>query len=349
MPLSDGGPGFVEVLATSLGGQHLALTVSDPLGRPVPVTVLVVDDAARRTAYVESAQACGLHLLTEAERDPRRTSTYGVGEMVLVAVEHGAQRVVVGLGGSGTNDAGAGLLAALGVGSPERLARGGLALGQVAPGDLDGLDAASDRLRDVELVCATDVDTPLLGLQGATAIFGPQKGATPDQVQALEAALGHFADAVRRSTVEKRDLVTGEAIRVDRQAGAGAAGGLGYGLMLLGGRRVSGVEAILSAVRFPTLLAHADLVVTGEGRFDWQSLRGKVVTGVAQASATHGIPVVVIAGQVAVGRREAMAVGVNGLYAVAEKPEQVPAALADPAGRLADRAERVARTWSPTR
>ena len=349
VPLSDGGPGFVEVLAASLGGQHLALTVSDPLGRPVPATVLVVDDADTRTAYVESAQACGLHLLAEAERDPRRTSTYGVGEMVLAAVEHGAERLVVGLGGSGTNDAGAGLLAALGVGSPERLASGGLALGQVAPGDLAGLDAATDRFRGVELVCATDVDTPLLGLQGASAIFGPQKGATPDQVQALEAALGHFADAVRRTTPEKRDLVTGEAIRVDRQPGAGAAGGLGYGLMLLGGRRVSGVAAILSAVRFPTLLADADLVVTGEGRFDWQSLRGKVVTGVAQATAAHGIPVVVIAGQVAVGRREAMAVGVNGVYAVAEKPEQVPAALADPAGRLADRAERVARTWSPTR
>ncbi|MGB8384166.1 MAG: glycerate kinase [Dermatophilaceae bacterium] len=349
VPLSDGGPGFVDVLAASLGGQPLALTVSDPLGRPVPATVLVVEDAGTRTAYVESAQACGLHLLAQAERDPRRTSTYGVGEMVLAAVEHGAGRIVVGLGGSGTNDAGAGLLAALGVGSPERLARGGLALDQVARGDLAGLDAATDRLRDVELVCATDVDTPLLGLQGASAIFGPQKGASPDQVQALEAALGHFADVVRRTTPEERDLVTGEAIRVDRRPGAGAAGGLGYGLMLLGGHRVSGVEAILSAVRFPALLADADLVVTGEGRFDWQSLRGKVVSGVAQAASGHGIPVVVIAGQVAVGRREAMAVGANGVYAVAEKPEQVPAALADPAGRLADRAERVARTWSPTR
>ncbi len=147
VPLSDGGPGFVDVLAASLGGQPLALTVSDPLGRPVPATVLVVEDAGTRTAYVESAQACGLHLLAQAERDPRRTSTYGVGEMVLAAVEHGAGRIVVGLAGSGTNDAGAGLLAALGVGSPERLARGGLALDQVAPGDLAGLDAATDRLR----------------------------------------------------------------------------------------------------------------------------------------------------------------------------------------------------------
>ena len=133
--------------------------------------------------------------------------------------------------------------------------------------------------RDVELVCATDVDTPLLGLQGASAIFGPQKGATPEQVQALEAALGHFADVVRRTRPEARDLLTGDAVRVDRQPGAGAAGGLGYGLMLLGGRRVSGVEAILSRrAASPALLAEADLVVTGEGRFDWQSLRGKVVT-----------------------------------------------------------------------
>jgi len=349
VPLSDGGPGFVEVLAASLGGELLALTVSDPLGRQVPASVLLVDEPDGPTAYVESAQACGLHLLAGAERDPRRTTTYGVGEMLRAAVERGARRVVVGMGGSGTNDAGAGLLAAVGVGSSERLARGGLELGQVTLSDLDGLDEAVHRLRDVELVCATDVDTPLLGLQGASAVFGPQKGATPDQVQALETALGHFADVVRRTRSESRDLLTGDTVRIDRQPGAGAAGGLGYGLMLLGGHRVSGVEAILRAVRFPTLLGQADLVVTGEGRFDWQSLRGKVVAGVARAAAEHGIPVVVIAGQLAVGRREAMAVGINGLYAVAEKPEHVAAALADPSGRLADRAERVARTWSPPR
>lgn len=347
VPLSDGGPGFVEVLAASLPGQTLLLTVSDPLGRPVPATVLVVDDETGRTAYLEAAQACGLHLLEQAERDPRRTSTYGVGELLLAAVEHGARRVVVGLGGSGTNDAGAGVLAAMGVGTPERLARGGIALGEVTAGDLDGLDAAVDRLRGVQIVCATDVDTPLLGPHGASAIFGPQKGAGPQDVQALEAALGHFADVVRRVRPGRPDLISGKAMRLDSRPGAGAAGGLGYALMLLGGRRVSGVEAVLDAVRFAETLTGADVVVTGEGRFDWQSLRGKVVTGVATAAATHGIPVVVVAGQVQVGRREAMSVGVSGVYAVAETPEQVPGALADPSGRLADRAERVARTWSP--
>ncbi|MGV1009894.1 MAG: glycerate kinase [Dermatophilaceae bacterium] len=341
VPLSDGGPGFVEVLAASLGGQLLAMTVADPLGRAVPATVLVVDTPGGPTAYVESAQACGLHLLADSERDPRRTSTVGVGEMVAAAVEHGARRVVVGLGGSGTNDAGAGLLAALGVGTRERLGAGGLALRHVTSADVHGLTAVVERLRGVELVCASDVDTPLLGLQGASAIFGPQKGATPEHVHQLESALGHFADTVGRTHPGMP--------RIDRQPGAGAAGGLGYALMLLGGHRVSGVDAILSAVGFPALLSRADLVVTGEGRFDWQSLRGKVVSGVAQAAAGHGIPVVVIAGQVSVGRREAMAAGVNGVYAVAERPDQVPAALADPAGRLADRAERVARTWSPAR
>jgi glycerate kinase len=349
VPLSDGGPGFVEVLAASLGGQLLAVTVSDPLGRAVPATVLVVDGEDGRTAYVESAQACGLHLLADAERDPQATSTYGVGEMLAAALDHGARRVVVGLGGSGTNDAGAGLLAALGVGTRERLGRGGLALAQVGPADLDGMGASVERLRGVEIVCATDVDTPLLGLQGASAVFGPQKGATPEQVQRLESALGHFAEVVRRTRPETSDLVTGSPMRVDRQPGAGAAGGLGYALMLLGGHRVSGVQAILSAVDFPALLSRADLVVTGEGRFDWQSLRGKVVVGVAQAAAAQGLPVVVIAGQAAVGRREAMAAGINGVYAVAERPDQVSAAMADPAGRLADRAERVARTWSPAR
>ncbi len=347
VPLSDGGPGFVDTLAAGLGGQTLAVTVDDPLGRPVPASVLVVPGAEGSTAYVESAQACGLHLLSAAERDPGRTSTYGVGQLLLAALDAGARRIVVGLGGSGTNDAGAGMLAALGVGTAERLARGGLALAGAVASDLDGLDAAAERFRGVQLVCATDVDTPLLGLQGASAVFGPQKGATPEQVQALESALGSFADVVRRARPQRRDLVTGTGVRLDRQPGAGAAGGLGFGLLLLGASRVSGVESVLAALDMPTLLAGADLVVTGEGRFDWQSLRGKVVSGVAAAAAGHGIPVVVIAGQVAVGRREAMSVGVSGLYAVAERPGEVAGALADPAARLADRAARVARTWSP--
>lgn len=347
VPLSDGGPGFLDVLVSRIDGEMNAVVVADPLGREVPAAILVADVDGSRTAYVESAQAAGLHLLGPDERDPTRTTTYGVGQLLLAALDLGATRIVVGLGGSGTNDAGAGLLAALGVGSRARLGSGGLALEAVEAADLDGLEAARARFRTVDLVVASDVDSPLLGLKGASAVFAEQKGATPEDAQRLEGALSHFASVVSRVRPPAKDLLTGTAIRPEREDGAGAAGGLGYGLFLLGARRVSGVEAVLQAVDFRRLVAEADLVVTGEGSFDWQSLRGKVVVGVAAAAAEVGTPAIVIAGQVLVGRREAMSVGLSGAYAVADRPDQVPAALADPAGTLAARAERVARTWSP--
>ena len=347
LPLSDGGPGFLDVLSQVLDGATVSVTVAGPLGRPVPAAILVVDTDGRRTAYIESAQACGLHLLAEAERNPMVTSTFGVGQLVEAAVAQGATRVVVGLGGSGTNDGGAGMLAALGAGDPHALAKGGAKLRDLADDAVHGLTQVRERLHAVELVLATDVDSPLLGFHGASAVFGPQKGATPEMTQDLEAALGRFTEVVGKVVPRGEDLLTGKEMRLDREPGAGAAGGLGYGLLLLGGRRVSGVQAVLEAVGFDALVKAADLVVTGEGRFDWQSLRGKVVAGVAEAALANATPTVVIAGQSLVGRRETMALGIAGTYAVAENPDQVAAALADPAGTLSARAARVASTWSP--
>jgi glycerate kinase len=347
VPLSDGGPGFLDVLASRLAGQMHAVVVSDPLGREVPAAILVADVDGTRTAYIESAQAAGLHLLAPDERHPTRTTTYGVGQLVQAALDLGARRIVVGLGGSGTNDAGAGLLAALGVGTRERLGSGGLALEGAQASDLVGLEEARARFRAVDLVVASDVDSPLLGLKGASAVFAEQKGASPEDAQRLEGALGHFASVVARVRPPATDLLTGTAIRPEREEGAGAAGGLGYALFVLGARRVSGVEAVLQAVDFGRLVAEADLVVTGEGSFDWQSLRGKVVVGVATAAAEVGTPAIVVAGQVLVGRREAMSVGLSATYAVADRPDQLAASLADPATTLAARVERVARTWSP--
>lgn len=336
-PLSDGGPGFVDVLHTDLGGELLSVTVSGPLGEPVPATVLLVGEVA----YVESAQACGLHLVPADRRDPTRTTTRGVGELLTAAVDAGARRVVVGLGGSGTTDGGAGMLAALGVGSPDRLAAGGGALIDLDDGGLAGLAEARARLEGVELVAATDVDVPLLGFKGAAAGFAAQKGATPEQAQDLDRALGRYAQ-VALDTL-------GPALAPQRlvaEPGAGAAGGLGFGLTLLGARREIGAQAVLDAVGFTDRLHRSDLVVTGEGTVDWQSLRGKVVAGVAHAALGVGVPVVVLAGQVQAGRRELLSIGVESAYAVAETPEQVRAALADPAGTLSARARRVARTWS---
>ena len=320
-PLSDGGPGFVDVLAASLGGERVAVTVADPLGRPVPATVLVVGD----TAYVESAQACGLHLLAAEERDPLRTSTRGVGELLRAALD--ARRVVVGLGGSGTNDGGAGALAALGAVLAGVTEPGGAGLRQVTGVDGTGLD---HRLGDVELVLATDVDNPLLGIAGASAVYGPQKGATREAVAVLDAALAQWA------RVLERDLA---APGVADRPGAGAAGGLGAGLMALGAIRVPGIGTVLDATRLADRVAEADLVVTGEGAFDWQSLRGKVVSGVAAAAAQEAVPCIVLAGRVDVGRREMAAAGVEAAYAAGLGP-------GTPAERLADLAERVAATWS---
>jgi len=239
------------------------------------------------------------------------------------------------------------MLAALGAGDPEALAAGGARLRDLGDDALPGIDAVRERLLGIELVLATDVDSPLLGFHGASAVFGPQKGATPQMTQQLESALGRFTEVVASVVPPGRDLLTGLERRLDREPGAGAAGGLGYGLILLGGRRVSGVQAVLDAVGFESLVKANDLVVTGEGSFDGQSLRGKVVAGVAQAALAGAKPSVVIAGQTKVGRREAMALGISGTYAVAENPDQLAAALADPAGTLSARAARVASTWSP--
>jgi len=362
LPLSDGGPGFVDVLASALPGSLELITVPGPLGGPTPAQVLLArpdgstggsTDGAL-VAYVESAQACGLHLVPPGRRDPGVTSTRGVGELVAAARAAGAGRVVVGLGGSGTNDGGAGLLAALLAGGGSRvgprvhprvdprvvsrLAAGGEALLGITAGELEGLAALRADWAGVELVAASDVDVPLLGFHGASAGFAEQKGATPEQAQRLERALGDFAAAACDAAGVPRSLA--------REPGAGAAGGLGFALLLLGARRVPGAAAVLEAVGLRERVAAADLVVTGEGTFDWQSLRGKVVSAVAAVGLELGTPVVVLAGQVLVGRREALAIGVESAYPVADGPAQVAAALADPAGTLAARAERVARTWS---
>ncbi len=342
-PLSDGGPGFVDVLHSVLGGQLVAATVTGPLGEPVPAAFLITGT----TAYLESAQACGLHLVPEHRRDPQVTTTAGVGELVLCARDLGATRIVVGLGGSATNDAGAGLLAAMAgldgasAATGAQWRSGGAALRGAEAAELAWLPGLRAAWADVELVLASDVDSPLLGFHGASAGFAAQKGATAEQAQELERCLGDFAAAATRALE-----LPGKP---GAEPGAGAAGGLGFALLLLGARRISGVQAVLDAVGFAARVAAADLVVTGEGRFDWQSLRGKVVAGVAAAGLVTGTPVVVVAGQVLVGRREAQVIGVESAYPVARTPKQIAAALTDPYATLAERAQRVARTWSPGR
>ena len=317
LPMSDGGPGFVDVLATALGGTREPVVVRGPFGDPVPAEVLLVGD----TAYVESAQACGLHL-TGAERAEEAT-TYGVGELVVAARGAGARTVVVGLGGSGTNDGGAGLLAALGATADRPLDRGGAALEGISTVDLPEAGVA--------LVAASDVDNPLTGLFGATKTFGPQKGIPEDRLPAVDGVLEAFAAAVdHRTALEK---------------GAGAAGGLGYAVLLLGGKRESGLDLVAGATGLLERCRAADLVVTGEGAFDFSSRAGKVPYGVATVAAEAIRPCVALAGAVLVGSREMRALGVESAYSLVDLVGE-ERAFADPAGALAELAERVARTWS---
>jgi glycerate kinase len=340
-PLADGGPGFVEVLATALGGRRVPVAVTDPLGRPVAGEVLVVGD----TAYVESAQACGLHLLSPTERDPRVTTSYGLGQLLAAALGAGAgdggsgvARVVVGLGGSATNDGGAGMLAALGAapvdGEGNRLAPGGAALARCVA--LSGPPAVPGQ---VDLVAATDVDNPLTGLHGASSVFGPQKGADRGDVLVLDDALGRFAAVLVAG-------VPGCPVGLATMAGAGAAGGLGAALFALGGRRESGAGMVRQAVGLDAELDACDVVITGEGSFDGQSLRGKLPAMVAGAAGERGVPCLVLAGRVDVGRREAAAAGIDATYSVVEEVGSVERALREPAAGLRALARRVAGQWS---
>jgi glycerate 2-kinase len=299
LPLSDGGPGFVDVLHGALGGQLVDVEVSDPLGRPTPADVLIIDD----TAYIESAQACGLHLLKPEERDPGRTTSAGVAALLHAAVNAGVHRIVVGLGGSGTNDAGAGMIDALG---------------------------AAD-LRGVELLVATDVDNPLLGPTGATAVFAPQKGASPDSLPLLEERLATFAAVIGP---ELADL-----------PGAGAAGGLGFGLFSLGGHRISGADLVLRLLDVGGHIAASALVITGEGSLDEQSLWGKLPARVAAACLEAGVPCVAIAGRVLLGRRQLAAAGFAEAHSIEGYAGSPEAAIAGGAAALRGLSAEVAAKW----
>ncbi len=310
-PQSDGGPGFVDVLASAFGTRRL-LTVSGPLGVPTPAEYLLDGGAA----YVECAQACGLHLLPDgpSEDTAMSASSRGVGELIAAAVADGARRVVVGLGGSSCTDGGFGLAEAFG-----------------------GFTGAARALAGVELVAATDVEHPLLGPHGAAAVFGPQKGAgSIDLVDALEERLEAVAVAWADAT--------GRAVA--RLPGAGAAGGLGAALLALGASRESGADVVARATGQDAKLAAAGLVLTGEGRFDGQSLRGKLVTALARRAARHGCPTWVLAGQVTVSADEAAAHGVSATFSLVEHAGSVDRAMTEAAAQLREVAEEAAWRWT---
>jgi glycerate kinase len=328
LPVSDGGPGMVTALAAAIPDSRLlAVEVPGPTGEVRPRELLVTGE----TAYVESALGCGLEELRALGGDVRTASTYGVGELIAAAAAvEGVRAVVVGLGGSGTNDGGAGVWAALGAEPADVLRGGGMALRELAA-------VSAPPVPGVGLVAATDVDNPLLGLYGASAVYGPQKGADQAAIMALDSALERWADLVE-AAVGAPDL--------RNRPGTGAAGGLGFGLMALGAERQSGADVVMTAVGLAAAIEGADLVVTGEGRFDATSLRGKVVSGVAQRAQAAGVPCVVAAGQARIGSRDAAAHGIDEVWAVAAELGSAEAALSAGAAGVRRLAAAVARSWS---
>lgn len=327
-PLSDGGPGFVGGLHAVLGGELITAIVTDPLGNKTPAQYLL----RGKEAWIESAQACGLHLIGIDKRDPRVTTTYGVGELIIQAIDHGATKITIGLGGSGTNDAGSGMLAALGATSNGVLDSGGTALKELSEVDVS---AALDKVLGIEIVVASDVDNTLLGLRGATAVFGPQKGADEFAVMELEGALENFASLCGRRSDGKDPAVA---------LGSGAAGGLGYGLLLLGGSRVAGIETVLEIVKLDDEIEKADLVITGEGCLDDQSLHGKVIAGVASHAAALGKPCVALAGDVRLGKRECASAGIDSAYSMSEFAGR-ERSMSAPFEVLAEVSARMSQTW----
>lgn len=340
-PLADGGPGLLGVLEAARAGKRVPVASVDPLGRPVSADVLVDGD----TAYIESAQVCGLDLVAPHDRDPKITSSYGLGALIHAAIEIGVAEIVIGLGGSATNDAGAGMLAGLGAvpvdGDGHPLPAGGAALARCARLELSGRLAGA-ALRRVRLVGATDVDSPLTGIFGASAVYGPQKGATREDVLALDAALERFA-AVMSDDLPRcpPDLAA--------RAGAGAAGGLGAAILALGGELRSGIGLVRELTGLDAAFDEAELVITGEGAMDAQSLRGKVIAGVAGAARDRGLPCVVLAGQSSTGRRESMAAGVTDTYTLVEHfGGDLARSMAEAAAGLSALGARLARQYRPS-
>ena len=290
LPIADGGEGTGETLVAARGGTLKPVPVHDALGREITGNLGVLADG--ETAVVEVAQAAGLALIEPAERDVRRACSAGVGELLRAALDSGARRVIMALGGSATNDGGAGLARALGVrfldAEGQDLPPGGAALNHLDRVDVSRLDP---RLADVEVIIASDVTNPLTGPAGASAVFGPQKGATAEDVALLDSALQRFAQVVQRDVPQLggRDVAD--------VPGAGAAGGIGAALLALTNAQIKpGIDVVLDCVGFDELLRDADLVITGEGRLDAQTANGKALAGVAQRARAAGVPVFAVAG-----------------------------------------------------
>jgi glycerate kinase len=333
VPMADGGEGTVQSLVDATDGEKVAVTVTGPLGKPVEAFFGILGD--RRTAVIEMASASGLVLVPPEKRDPRVTTTRGTGELLLAAAARGCSKAIVGIGGSATNDGGAGMAQAVGIqlldAAGAELPPGGAALARLHTIDASRLDPT---VASMEIVVASDVTNPLCGPSGASAVYGPQKGATPQMVAELDAALAHYADVILAQL--------GKA--VGELHGAGAAGGLGAGLLaFLPARMKRGVDIVVDVVGLEALVSAADLVITGEGGIDSQTAFGKAPAGVAEVAVRYGKPVIALAGSVADDARQLHAHGFDAVFSLVRRPMTLAEAIEGSPTFLEDAAEQIMR------
>jgi glycerate kinase len=335
LPMADGGEGTVDSMVAATGGEIVRVEVTGPLGQPVSAFYGLLGEG--ETAVIEMAAASGLHLAPKGQRDPRITTSYGTGELILAALERGVKAIILGIGGSATNDGGAGMMQALGASllddQQQPLQPGGAALARLAQIDLSAVDP---RLQQVSVTAACDVDNPLCGPHGASAVFGPQKGATPEMVTQLDAALNHFGRLLQQATGRE----------VLNAPGAGAAGGMGAALLgMLNARLRPGIEIVIETLRLEEALRDADLVITGEGRLDSQSIHGKTPIGVARVAKHYGLPVIGIAGSLSKDYQVVHQHGIDAAFSVLDRVVTLEEALTDAADNLEVTARNVAAVW----
>lgn len=334
LPVADGGDGTVAA-AVAAGFERREVAVAGPLGQEITAAFAM----RAETAVVEMAEASGLQRLPAGVFAPLAASTYGSGELLRAALDAGARTIVFGVGGSATTDGGAGMLSALGArfldADGEPVAPGGGGLAGLATADLSGLDP---RLAAVEFILASDVDNPLTGPKGAPAVYGPQKGASPDDVEALDSALAHYAKVLEGAVGVK-------AAEYAASPGAGAAGGIGYGALLLGARFRPGIDVMLDVLGFAPALEWADLVITGEGSLDEQTLHGKAPAGVAAAARAKGKEVVAVCGRLALAPEAIGKAGIRRAYPLTDAEPDIQKCISEAGPILEDVAERIGRDF----
>ena len=333
IPMADGGEGTVQSLVDATGGQIHTHGVVAPLENEVDAKFGILSDGD--TAVIEMASASGLTLVPPDKRNPLRTTTYGTGQLIHAALESGCRRLIIGIGGSATNDGGAGMAEALGVRlldmNGKQISHGGGNLGQLASIDVTGLHPA---IAETETVVACDVNNPLTGPDGASHVYGPQKGATPEMIEILDGHLAHFDSVLTRTLGQSFNDIPG----------AGAAGGLGAGLMaFLNAELKLGIDIMIDAVNLEERVKGASIVFTGEGQLDFQTAFGKTPVGVAKVAKAYDIPVIAIAGGIAEGAEAVYDAGIDAMLGIVQEPMSLENAVGDASRLIADTAEQAAR------